>query len=125
MLANVIPGAAATTAYDFSLQNNSTAGVSFGITSQITTISGLTGSPDQSKLLLNLYENGTDPDIGANTTGWVTLTAFQAAAKAVNSTITAGNIKDYKLGVKLDSTAANEWQGQSLTFTFTVTGTQP
>ena len=81
------------------------------------------GAVDQSKLLLALYENGTDPDVTGS--GWISLTNWQLSQRTLNSLLTSSSIKDYRLAAKLDATAANEWQGLTVTLTFTVLGTQP
>ncbi len=124
VLTNLIPGGAYKHDYDFSLWNNSTTGLNFNISAQVTSATGL-GAVDQSKLLLALYENGTDPDAPGVGSGWITLANWQLSQKTLNSLLTSSTIKDYRLAAKLDSTAANEWQGIVVTMTFTVVGTQP
>lgn len=122
-LTGLIPGGAAINNYDFSLWNNSTPGVSFDISTQATSVTG--SASDQSKLLLEIYENGTDPETGVNRSGWITLEDWQTGAKSLGSNIAAAGVKDYRLAAKLDTTATNDWQGRTVTITFTVTGTQP
>jgi predicted ribosomally synthesized peptide with SipW-like signal peptide len=122
VLSNLIPGGSYKDNYDFSLWNNSTTGVNFNISAQMTTVSGATGV-DQSKLLLALYENGQDPNTQGS--GWISLADWQTTQKSLNSLLNSAAIKDYRLAAKLDSTATNEWQGKTVNVTFTVVGTQP
>lgn len=122
VLSDLIPGGAYKHNYDFSLWNNSSSGVNFNISAQITTVTG-TGGVDQSKLLLALYENGQNPDLAGS--GWISLADWQTTQKSLNGLLNSGAIKDYRLAAKLDSTAVNEWQGKTVTVTFTVMGTQP
>ena len=122
VLADLIPCGAYKQNYDFSLWNNSTTGLNFNISTQVTSATGM-GAVDQSKLLLALYENGTDPDVTGS--GWISLTNWQLSQRTLNSLLTSSSIKDYRLAAKLDATAANEWQGLTVTLTFTVLGTQP
>lgn len=124
-LSALVPGSTGHDGFAFSLKNNSTDGVNFNVNSQITSlnISG-TGDPDQSKLLIAIYPVGSTPDTGS---GWISASDWQSSAHNLNSLLTPGdsNAKSYNISAKLSSSAGNEWQGRTVTFTLTINGQQP
>lgn len=125
VISGLIPGSD-DNAYSFSLWNASTPGVDFGLTGQITTVTG--AGTDESQLELAVYENGATPgDTSTESSAWISLADWQSSARDLNSTISpgTGNTKDYRIAARLLSSATNDWQGRTVTMTFTVLGTQP
>lgn len=117
----LIPGGS-TNAYSFSLWNNSTPGLNFATSGRITVVTGADGV-DQTKLQIAVYEDGSTPEAGSN---WFSLADWQGGERTFNSTITQGigNFKNYRIAAKLLDTTGNDWQGKTVTFTLTLTGTQ-
>lgn len=122
-ITNLIPGGTAGDGFSFALWNNSTAGVNFTTSARITAVTGLT-TEDKSQLEIAVYESG---ETAATGSGWITLTDWESAVRSLDFTLTPGqvNAKDFRVSARLKSTATNEWQGKTVTITFTVTGTQP
>lgn len=111
-----------TNGYSFSLWNASTANLNFTTSAQITADSGVgTANPD--KLEIAVYDSTTTPEAGS---GWITLTNWRSGYRSLTSTVNQGisNFKNYKIAARLLSTADNQWQGKTVTFTLTVLGTQ-
>ena len=124
VLANLIPGSEAS-AYSFSLWNASTTGLNFTVSGQITAITGA-DEVDKSQLKIAIYETGSTPETGS---GWISLADWQTVERIFNSTINSGNpgsggSKNYQIAAKLLSSATNDWQGKTVAFTLTLTGTQ-
>lgn len=120
-LADLIPGGEKN-GYSFSLWNNSTPGLNFDTSGQITAATG--AGADESQLEIAVYENGSSPADGS---GWISLADWKTAQRSFNSSIVPGfgNFKNYTIAARLLSTATNDWQGRTVTFTLTVTGQQP
>lgn len=121
-LDHLVPGVT-TDDYYFSLRNNSSTGINFDVFVRVTAITGVEGV-DETNLLLNLYENGSSPDSGSHTSGWVSLIDLQATAHTLNSQLVASEAKDYRLAAKLNGVASEAWQGKTVVITLTVTGQQ-
>ena len=121
VLADLIPGGEKN-GYSFSLWNNSTPGLNFDTSGQITADTG--AGADESQLEIAVYENGSSPADGS---GWISLANWKAAQGNFDSSIIPGigNFKNYRIAAKLLSTATNDWQGRTVTFTLIVTGQQP
>lgn len=122
-LTGVIPGPTSAGSYAFSLRNNSGSLVNFTLGGKISAATGLTGGADETKLWIQIY----NIDIPAEATAWQTLAQWKAALSGginFNSTIDNGAAKRYGIKVQLDPTADNNWQGQTVTFTVEVLGTQ-
>lgn len=125
VISDLIPGGEGNN-YSFTLWNNSTVGVDFGLTGQITSMTG--AGADESQMELAVYEETATPGNPlTESSDWISLADWQALARAFNSTLTPGigNIKNYRIAARLLSGATNDWQGRTVTMTFTVTGTQP
>ena len=118
ILNNLVPGGQAY-AYAFSLYNASTPGVTFNLTGQITDVSG--AGADESQLEIAVYEDGNTPESGS---GWISLSGWQTSNQSFNSSLNQGlgNTKNYQIAARLKTTATNDWQGRTVTFTLTVTG---
>lgn len=121
VLSDLIPGGEKN-GYSFSLWNNSTPGLNFDTFGQITFATG--AGADESQLEIAVYENGSSPAAGS---GWISLANWKVAPGSFNSSILPGlgNFKNYTIAARLLSTATNDWQGRTVTFTLTVTGQQP
>ena len=121
VLANLIPGSEAS-AYSFSLWNASTTGLNFTVSGQITAITGA-DEVDKSQLKIAIYETGSTPETGS---GWISLADWQITNNLLNNTLNPGisNAKDYRIAARLLSSATNDWQGKTVAFTLTLTGTQ-
>lgn len=125
VISDLIPGGEGDN-YSFTLWNNSTVGVDFDLTGQITAVTG--AGSDESQLELAVYEESATPgDTFTESSDWISLSDWQSLTRDFNSTITPGigNIKNYRIAAKLLPSATNDWQGRTVTMTFTVTGTQP
>ena len=122
VLSNLVPGGPAQEGYSFSLLNNSAGVTTLRLSGQITTLSIVDDTPgvDRSKLEFQVYEMG-----GSNETGWVSLANWNTVAQNFTATIDSGVTRDYGIRARLDSSANNDWQGQAVTFTLSVTGSQP
>ena len=121
VISNLVPGVAATDGgYSFSLWNNSTAGATFDLTGQVTASSvAPTAGVDKTQLMLQLYDTDTNGDESAE----MTLADWEAGTQALTTSLTSGSTKNYGFRARLLGTALNEWQGQTVTYTLTVTGT--
>ncbi len=121
VLTNLIPGND-TNAYSFSLWNASTTELNFTVSGQITTVTGTDGV-DESQLEIAVYEIDSIPETGS---GWISLANWQIIDRVLDSIINSGisNAKDYRIAARLLSSATNDWQGKTVTFTLTLTGTQ-
>lgn len=117
----LVPGGAESSGYSFSLKNESSSGVIFNISGQITSVEG-TGA-DQTQLEVALYETGST---SAGGSGWFNLSDWQSTQKAFNSVLNTGasNVKHYTMSARLKSSATNDWQGKTVRFTLTVNGQQ-
>ena len=128
ILSGLIPGGS-NNGYSFSLWNNSTTGVNFGVKGQITAVTGIDPVvTNPSKLEIAVYETGATPGLTTTaSSAWISLADWQTTTRDLNSVLTpgTGNTKNYRVAVRLLSDADNEWQGKTVTMTFTVTGTQP
>lgn len=120
VLSGLVPGAAATEAYSFSLINNSSAGVTFDLTGQITSsVIVPTAGVDKSQLMIEIYNTTT----AGTEVAEMSLTAWEAGATAFTTTLPSGSARHYGVRARLLGTALNEWQGQTVTYTMTVIGT--
>ena len=121
-LSDLIPGAAATSGYSFSLFNNSTAGAAFTLTALVSPAATITNpAVDRSQLMIELYRT----DTSATEVAEQTLTAWEGGASTFTFTLPAGSTRSYGFKARLVSTAANEWQGQTVTYTLSGTGSTP
>jgi len=121
VLADLIPGREKN-GYSFSLWNNSTPGLNFNTSGQITAATG--AGADETQLEIAVYENGSSPAAGS---GWISLADWKTTQRSFNSSILPGigNFKNYTIAARLLSIATNDWQGRTVRFTLTVTGQQP
>lgn len=120
LLTGLIPGAAATSGYSFTLVNNSSAGLTFQVTGRVT---GSTITPDpgvgKAQLMIELYNTTNNVVEVAE----IPLTTWEGGAQTFTTTIPASSSKDYTVRARLLGTALNEWQGQTVTYEMTVVGT--
>ncbi len=121
-LSNLAPGAAATSAYSFSLRNSGTVGP-MTLSAQVTSTNITpTAGVDKSMLYLTIYDTDTLADVSAE----VTMLAWESGLQALTTTLPSGGTPaNFGIRARLDTTADNTWQGQTVTFTLSVTGTQP
>ena len=110
-LIGIIPGPVSPGTYAFSLKNLSSSPLNFTLGGRITPATVIAGSPDKTKLLIQIY----DIDTPADATAWKTLAEWEAASAGgiiFNSTLNNGVTKRYGIKVQLDGTADNTWQGK-------------
>lgn len=120
VLSNLAPGAAATSAYSFTLRNVGSVGP-LTLTGQVTASNiSPTAGVDKSQLMVQVYDLATG-DVSSE----ATLTAWESGAQTLTSTLAPSETKHYGLRSRLLTTADNTWQGQTVTFTLTVIGSQP
>lgn len=123
VLSNLAPGDTAVSAYSFSLRNMGTVGP-FTLASQIISTNIVpTAGVDKSQLMIQIYEEG-----GSNVTAELPLTTWETTAwQSMSPPVLdagAANARHYGIRARLLSTADNTWQGQTVTFTLSVTGTR-
>ena len=122
VISGLVPGAATTDAYSYSLWNNSSAGADFSLTGQITASAiAPTAGVDKTQLMLTVYRTDTNADESVE----MSLAAWEAAPQALTTSLVQGATRNYGIRARLASTALNEWQGQTVTFTLSVIGSTP
>lgn len=118
--------------YAFSLLNDDTNGsIILNLTAEVLPNAVIAPSTDtngnpvtinRDHLYITVYDINTNLDVSAETP----LSAWEAGPVSVGS-IDPGlvNARDYGFRVRLDQNAINDWQGETVTFTLSVTGTTP
>lgn len=103
----------------FYVQNASSTGVNFNLGATGTaTISGSPAPVDLTSLQIAIVAHGVTP-VDAN---YHTLSAWSSSQTL--GTLNAGLSTSYDMYARLSSTAADDWQGRSVNFALTVTGSQ-
>ncbi|MDD2823085.1 MAG: SipW-dependent-type signal peptide-containing protein [Candidatus Daviesbacteria bacterium] len=103
----------------FYIRNDSSDGVNFNLGAVGTgTISGDTQPVDTTSLQIAVVTHGATP-VDANYHSLSEWSTNQSLG-----TLNAGASQQYDVYARLSGTAADDWQGRTVTFAFTVTGTQ-
>lgn len=120
-VSGLIPGGSESAGYVFSLKNESSSGVTFNTSGQISSVAG--AGSDESQLEIAVYETGSSATDGS---GWISLSDWQSSQRTFNSSLSTGvsNVKHYQIAARLKSTATNDWQSKTVGFTLTVNGQQ-
>mgnify|MGYP001581419744 CR=1 FL=1 len=122
VLSNLVPGNSATGAYSFSLLNDSTGITTMNLVAQITSsLIAPTAGVDKTQLMIRLYDYNT----GTPESAEASLSTWEAGTQALTSSLATSASRRYEIRARLLGTALNEWQGQTVTFTLSVTGSQP
>jgi|SRR3989344_3451482 len=119
---NLVPAGALAGEYSFSLRNAGS--VNLNLTGYITppaTISPTSGV-DRTQLMIQVFDEDTDTAVS----GLYSLAEWEASPRSITPIFNAGDPdRDYVVKAQLLLSALNEWQGQTVTFDLSVTGTQP
>lgn len=103
----------------FYVRNDSSTGINFNLSATGTaTISGATQPADLSSLQIAVVTHGTTPANG----DYHSLS--QWTSDQVLGSLNASASQSYDLVARLDTNAADDWQGRSVNFALTVTGQQ-
>lgn len=123
VLSSLVPGGPEVGGYSFSLKNNSTGVTTMTLKAQVNPASIInpTAGVDKTKLEFKVYRTDTDVD----QTAWTTLAAWEAGTVNFTDNLNTGDTRNYGIKARLDSSALNEWQGQTATFNLVATGSQP
>lgn len=101
----------------FYVKNDSSAGVNFNVRATgIATISGSTQPVNPDSLEIAVVPSGTTPSTYYTLSQWT-------SGQALGS-LNAGASQDYDIVARLDTNAADDWQGRTVDFDLTVTGEQ-
>jgi hypothetical protein len=121
VLASLVPGGPTDEDYSFSLRNNSDGITTMTIAAQITgTIVNPTPGVDKSQLMIEIYDMAAGVEVAE-----LPLTTWESGAQLFTATLATGSTRDYGVRARLLSSALNEWQGQQVTFSLDITGSQP
>ncbi len=108
--------------YSFSLRNNSGGLVDFSLTGQVVGADTLiTPNPgvDKSQLMVEIFDMANGVEVAE-----LPLTTWEAGPRSFTQTLTNLATRDYGIRARLLNTALDEWQGQTVTFTLSIVGTQ-
>jgi len=121
-ISGLIPGPIQHGGYVFSIGDLTSPTGIIGLTGKIVSPTFTTGTPDPTKLWIQVYDRSNTSVVSS----WATLAQWETGGIALNPNLDVTNSyqKNFGLNVQLDPTAANEWQGQTVKFTMEVTGTQ-
>jgi hypothetical protein len=121
VLSNLYPDGPSAEGYSYSLRNAGSVGP-LGLTAQVTS-TNIVPNPgvDKTQLMVQVYDINT----GLPESAELTLAQWEAGTQALTSTLASGAARSYGVRARLLGTAANSWQGQTVTFTLSVVGTQP
>lgn len=118
-ISGLMPNNAGSRGTVFYIKNDSSTGVSFNLT--VTGTGTITGSPapvDLTSLEIAIIPNATTLD----GTDYHTLSAWSSSQTL--GSLSAGSSAQYDMYARLSSSAADDWQGRSVNFAITVTGSQ-
>ena len=122
VVTDLIPGQTKSI-YSFSVQNNSIGNFQFLLSGRITPLATIVDNAppvDRTRLRLQLYDVETGDDISGN----LSLAQWEAASWSIPPYLLPGETINYGIRASLSSSADDNWQDQTVTFSFQVVGQQ-